>query len=57
MEKQYSEKNSERIIYSSQEKRCVSFKPAEGFQKVIFGSREELMSAIHMLLDSGYKVQ
>lgn len=57
MEKSTQLKNSERILYSSQEKKCVSFKPVEGFQKVVFGSREELMNAIHLLLDSGYKVQ
>lgn len=55
--KRYQETSDERIIYSSQEKKCLSFKPIDGFRKVVFRSREELLETIYLLVDGGYKVQ
>lgn len=46
----------EYTVWVSKEKRIVTFRDAEGFEKHIFGTQEEKMAYVFDLCESGYRI-
>ena len=44
------------IAWVNKEERIVTFRDAEGFEKIIFRSQEDKRSYVYNLCESGYKI-
>lgn len=54
--KEDGEEQAECAAWVSNEKRIVTFREAEGYEKIVFRTQEDKMSYVYHLCESGYRI-